>query len=143
MAQENDPLKHRFSDRAQHVPRVLTSAANKAKRDASIGVHEDFSGKYFAVERGTRHVSRFKMYLKDGRIFSVPYAFLPLIDFIPDEALTLKTSELDIVITGRSLEILCDQFNEEKVLWIKESPSGTDTEDDPVFIASIKVLEKD
>jgi len=94
---------------------------------------------FFGLERGNRFVRRFKLLLRDGREFSVPYAYLPIILYDPDRNLIIRTGDVEITIVGRSLKILADWLNEEKVLWIKESESGIDDEDDEVFILSISV----
>lgn len=93
----------------------------------------------FGIERGNRFVRRFKLFFRDGGIISIPYAHLPVIIFNPDKNLKIKTSDIQITVKGRGLDKLSDWLNEEKVLWIKESPSNIDTEDSEVFVSDIQV----
>lgn len=82
---------------------------------------------------------RFKLYFRDGQVISIPYAYLPIVIYEPDRFLNIKTSDLDIRIKGRGLNVLADFLNEEKVQWMKESPSSIDDENEAVFIQSIAV----
>lgn len=91
------------------------------------------------IERGNRFVRRFKLLFKDGGTISVPYAFLPVIIHEPGKGLRIRTGEVEITIKGRGLNVLADHLNEEKVLWIKESGSGTDTGGEEVFVSDIDV----
>lgn len=75
---------------------------------------------------------------KDGRVISLPYAHLPVFNYAPDGTLSIQTSEMTIVINGRALNRLADYFSEEKVLWVKESPSGIDDEEIEIFIKTIE-----
>ena len=101
------------------------------------------SSAFYAVEQGSRYVRRFKVYLRDGTVMSIPYATLPLMTYDPAGMITIKASELTIIIHGRGLGKLTDWFSEEKILWIKESPSGIDPEREEVFLSKIEVQEAD
>ncbi|MCB0518509.1 MAG: hypothetical protein H6577_10025 [Lewinellaceae bacterium] len=93
----------------------------------------------FGLERGNRFVRRFKLFFRDGRVISIPYAYLPVVIYDPDRDLKIKTADLEITVKGRGLDKLADHLNEEKVLWIKESASSVDTEDGEVFVFGITV----
>jgi hypothetical protein len=98
---------------------------------------------FVGIERGNRFVRRFKLYLRDGTIMSIPYATLPLLTYAPAGLLTIAANEVQITIHGRNLAKLTDWFSEEKVLWIKESHSGVDDDREDIFIAKIDVKESD
>lgn len=73
---------------------------------------------------------------------SIPYAHLPLFVYEPKGVLFIQTNEISITIKGRALVKLLDWFNEERIIWIKQSPSGVDTEEEDIFIESM-VIQSD
>ena len=96
----------------------------------------------FAVVKSNTYLRRFRLIMRDGRIVSVPYAHLPIIEYVHDQGIIISINELDITITGRGLDELENWLSDEKVLWMKESPSGEDTLEGEVFIWSIEIEEK-
>ena len=93
---------------------------------------------FFGIQRGNKYVRRFKIYFRDGRVVSMPYAHLPLFLYDPAGTLSIQSSEFMIVVKGRGLGKLTDWFSQEMVLWLKESPSGTDNGEAEVFIREIE-----
>ena len=72
-------------------------------------------------------------------MISIPYAMLPIIYFDPVQNLTIKTSELVVSISGRSLHIIEDFFSMELVTWIKESPTQIDDGKANSFVSEIRI----
>lgn len=97
---------------------------------------------YFAVSGDDIPLKRFKLILRSGASFSVPYALLPIIILTSQKDLLIKSYGLRIHITGRNLEALEEELTDESVLWIKESLSGKDTGEAYVFISSIAIEGK-
>ena len=131
MTEQSKDIKNRFTGRS----------ATGTERSGNWKGAKDFDqpSAYFGIERGNRFVRRFKLLFRDGRVISVPYAYLPVIIYNPSQNLKIKTGEMEIIMEGRSLDKLADWLSEEKVLWIKEAPSGTDDETSEVFISYIRV----
>ncbi len=131
MVEQNNNLKSKFKGRS-------TKKNDQNAKWLGAGGAEK-QNDFYSIERSNRFVRRFRLLFRDGRIFSIPYAYLPIIIFDPDRNLMIKTSELEITIKGRSLKTLADHLSEEKVIWIKESSSGVDDQDSEVFVSDIKV----
>lgn len=94
----------------------------------------------FGIETGNRLVRRFRLYLKNGQSFSVPYALLPILILAPDKSLRIKAQGIEIVVKGRSLHRIEEWMNEEKLLWLKEANTTMDDDEKyEVFIKSIEV----
>lgn len=131
MVEQNNNLKSKFKGRS-------TKKSEQSGSWLGVGGTEK-QNDFFSIERSNRYVRRFRLFFRDGKIISIPYAYLPIIIFDPDRSLLIKTSELEITIKGRALKILADHLSEEKVLWIKESSSGVDNQDSEVFISGIEI----
>jgi len=96
--------------------------------------------KLFGIETGNRLVRRFRLYLKNGQSFSVPYALLPILILAPDKSLKVKAQGIEVLVKGRNLHRVEEWMNEEKLLWLKEANTTMDdNEKYEVFIASISV----
>ena len=94
----------------------------------------------YGVEKGNRFVRRFRLFLRNGQVISVPYALLPIVILEADKSLRLKSHGLEVTVKGRSLHKVEEWLNEEKLLWLKEANTDMDdTEEYEVFIKSIEV----
>ena len=123
-----------MNDRRSNLGRNFR-VSQTARRDTTSS--DDVSCFKLAGERDI--VRRVQFQFATGRIVSLPYAFLPVVDYEPDEDLKLLTSGVIVTLTGRGLNILARHFNDERVLWIGESGSGLDDESQSVFISSITI----
>lgn len=85
-------------------------------------------------------LSRFRLLIRDGRVYSVPYALLPLVILEPERALLIRSSDLEITIQGRNLGKLEEALSTERVSWIKESPSGLDDGQHELFVSHIQIM---
>ena len=131
MKEKKNTLGSQFKNR--------TETGDEPKRNWAKAEKPDNFQRFYGVEKGNRFVRRFKLYFRDGRVLSVPYAYLPLIVYDPGRDLDIKTGDLDIKIKGRGLHKLADWLSDEKVLWIRESASGIDDEDTEEFISQIDI----
>ena len=94
------------------------------------------SEQYFAI--GTE--PRFKLLLRSGAAYSVQYATISLISLWEDRSgLSILAPDLHIAVRGRNLIDLLGYFNNEEILYLKESASGTDVGQKGVFISSIQL----
>jgi len=128
---EQENLQSKFKDRSWIKP---DTGAHRRNTEGLAPRSE-----YFGLEQGNGFVRRLKLLLRNGSIFSLPYAHLPVIIYEPDSDLKIRTREVEVTITGRGLDKLHHWLNEESVLWIKESASGADTEDTDVFVSGISI----
>lgn len=79
------------------------------------------------------------MLLRNGQVFSVPYSLLPIISLKPEAGLWIVTRELEVIIKGRNLQKLEEEFSREQVVWVRESETMIDDEKSEVFIAEINI----
>ncbi|WP_421896415.1 hypothetical protein [Marinoscillum sp.] len=84
-------------------------------------------------------VKRFMIVMRNGQTISLSYSLLPALILNDNSELIIKTHEFEIVITGRNLMPLLESFSEESLLYIRESPSGTDDGHSSVFISNIEI----
>ncbi len=81
---------------------------------------------------------RFKLRFRDGQTITVPYAFLPVIRLDQNGQIHITSGDMLIRIMGRVLNELEEWLSAEKVIWIKESESGSDENQEGIFISSIE-----
>ena len=81
---------------------------------------------------------RFTLLFRDGERLSVPYAFLPVIRLDQNGQVHITSGDMLIRIKGRGLIELEQWLSAEKVIWIKESESEQDDEQQDVFVLSIE-----
>lgn len=79
------------------------------------------------------------MKLKTGRQVSIPYASLPVIDYLPEGILKILSPGVDIVIKGRNLNLIAQALINDQVIWIKESLTGIDDQMEDLFVAEIRI----
>jgi hypothetical protein len=87
-------------------------------------------------------VRRFQIILRSGKAISVPYSILPVFILTEDAHLIIRAYGFIATLKGRNLKALDAYLNDERVLFIKESASGTDTGDEHIFIANIEIAGK-
>lgn len=125
----NDKVKTTFSGHSNFNPakhKPYQGGTTPSFKLVGLGLPDEF-------------IKRFKVMFKDGRSMSVSYALLPVIIYHPDLGIEIRTSEFTIRISGRGLLQLEEYLSAEQVSWIKESPSGADTQEEGIFILSITV----
>ena len=127
--EEQTPLKETFKE----------GSGNKSKGNWQYNHGKNKNYPYFGVAGQDQVVKRFKLIFKTGKMISIPYAMLPIIYFDPVQNLTIKTSELVVSISGRSLHIIEDFFSMELVTWIKESPTQIDDGKANSFVSEIRI----
>lgn len=92
----------------------------------------------YAVAGKGEMPKRFKLILRSGTAYSVPYGLLPICAISHNTRLIIKTYELNITINGRGLGPIHEALNTESLSWVRESPSNIDDFESPVFISTIK-----
>lgn len=93
----------------------------------------------YAVAKNTEIVKRFKVQLRDGTSYSIPYSLLPIIILTSEMQLIIKAYELFITITGRSLQKIEEALSAETLIYIRQSPSGNDDGQGSAFIEDIQI----
>ena len=78
------------------------------------------NNEYYAVSNENTIIKRFRVVLKDGSFYSVPYSLLPILIYMGDR-LIIKSYGIHICIIGKGLGILENHINTETLLYLKES----------------------
>lgn len=97
---------------------------------------------FYAVGAPNGVIKRFKIFLRDGSRYSIPYSLLPVLILQGGKEITILAYELQITINGRNLHSIEDHLSNETLLWLKESASGKDEGAGDVFISDIKIEGK-
>ncbi|MGH1384301.1 hypothetical protein [Kordia sp.] len=99
------------------------------------------SDQTYAVSNGEAHIRRFRVILKDGSYYSLPYSLLPVLIYT-GEKLIIKSYGIHISIFGKGLSIIENHINNETLLYVRESITGIDIEEHDVFISAITIEGK-
>ncbi len=95
---------------------------------------------YYAVSSKNEADRQFDVILRSGDEYSFHYSrLLPFYRLKGNNVVTICSYNLFISIKGRNLRTLRDALKKEKVIWMKESPSGKDDGSAEVFISEIQV----
>ncbi|WP_075342490.1 hypothetical protein [Tenacibaculum agarivorans] len=96
------------------------------------------SDETYAVASDQSIIRRFRVVLKNGDYYSIPYAFIPAVIYSGGQ-LYIRSQGLLISISGKGLSIIEQYLNTENLLYIKESTTGININNDDVFISNITV----
>lgn len=99
--------------------------------------------KFYGVDLKVPYIPSLKLVQKSGEMFFVPYGLQPFVRYVPEETvgkIIVTTMQFEVTIAGRSLMPLAEWLGVYKVRWIKESVSGIDDENDPLFVESIQIV---
>ena len=123
------------------MPDSLKSSFRRPKTLESAKVlpyqSESSTNSFVGIRWDDYDVRRLRLLLRDGRTLSIPYAYLPLFILVPNEGLTIKTTQLEVIIKGRGLARLEELLSQERVEWLRESNTEIDPGEKEFFIASI------
>ena len=112
-------------------------AGNGNSPIADLNKHRK-SSQLFAVASKGQIASCFKVITRYGRSYSIKYAHLPHV-VLEGSELYIILYDLQVLITGRGLEVIEEAIAKSTLFWVKESPSGKDDEKSSVFIDGIQV----
>ena len=99
------------------------------------------SDEHYAVSNEDITIKRFRVILKDGSFYSIPYSILPILIYMGNK-LIIKSYGIHITLTGKGLSIIENHINTETLLYFRESSTGIDTDNSDVFISAIKIQGK-
>ena len=131
---EGKPLRGAF-------PRSLQDIKEVHSNGASSKVYEN-PGQHYAIASDDEIIKRFKLFLRSGEVYSVPYSLLPVFMLLGGKELIIKTYGVHISIKGRNLAPIEEYLSDEMLLWIKESASGKDDGKSNVFVSDILIRGK-
>ena len=104
---------------------------------------EDFlnGDEFYAIANDNTSLKYFRVFLKNGSYYSIPYSLLPVFIYLGDK-LIIKAYGVFIIIKGKGLQIIESQLSVNNLLYLKESNSGIETDNKDVFIQSIEIFGK-
>ncbi|GGG37330.1 hypothetical protein GCM10011344_42700 [Dokdonia pacifica] len=117
------------------------SEESASKSPANENKSSIVESSYFNIDTESPFVTSLKVMCRDGHIVYIPYSLQPIIEFIPSKGIYIKTMQKEVFISGRNLVQLIDFLGSQRVTWIKESASSTDTGEEGVFIQSIEIQD--
>ncbi len=98
----------------------------------------DLVRKYFGVEKD-HFVPNIKFECRDGRVFLLPYAHQPFVEYDPDKGIMLTTMTRIIHITGQRLGVLLDYLQDNQLCWVSESKTKNDNGSTEIFIEGFEI----
>ena len=106
--------------------------------DSKDYLEADHSNQLYALSSDDSVLRKFKIILRCGRTFRIPYAVLPIVELSDSkDRISIMAYGLLITIEGKGLEVIEEYLAEEILLWLKESPSKKDDGTSRVFISKI------
>lgn len=110
----------------------------KSLNDKEKKGSDDTETQYYAIDTN-QAVKRFKIILRSGETWSIPYSLLPVYRLKDGRQILIITHDLTITIDGRNLSDIEEYLSKEHITWLKESPSGKDNNTSEVFISGIQI----
>ncbi len=112
---------------------------NDTKKSAANQNKEPHENKFYGVDLESAYVTSLKLVFRSAEVFYMPYALQPIIHYKPDSGISIKLLDQQIEIKGRNLDQLLDMLGNQRVTWIKESPTGKDDGTEGVFVKGITI----
>jgi hypothetical protein len=78
-------------------------------------------GKIYAATNGPRLSLAIEFISKDGRSFTVPYSYLPLLWWQPHDSLIIEYPGMfSVLLKGKELDELHRRIKDQRITWIRE-----------------------
>jgi hypothetical protein len=78
-------------------------------------------GKIYATTNGPRLALAIEFIGKDGRSFTVPYSYLPLLWWKPNDSIIIEYPGLfSVLLKGKELDELHRRVKDQRITWIRE-----------------------
>ncbi len=101
-------------------------------------------GKYFGFDRQENgRALMFELRTRDGRRSALPYSYMTRADFDPAKGIEISVSNVGVLVKGRDLEVIYSYLLQNRLTWVREDFSGTDLEEDGVFVESVEIRERE
>jgi hypothetical protein len=110
------------------------------ENDPALSGAQSFS--CVGIAESGRIAYKLKLILKNGNRHFFPYAYMSEVAFDIEGRLTILTSEREIIIEGRGLDILEEWIFESRVKWVKEDNRSIDPLEEGVFVRRIEVKKR-
>jgi hypothetical protein len=114
------------------VERLKTQAENQQQDEKYFSYEPQPTGRAIMLELRTR----------DGKRKGLPYSYMTKADFDPDIGIEIHVSDVIVLLKGRGLESIYTYLLQNRLNWVREDFSGTDIEEEDVFVESIEVKTK-
>ncbi len=97
-------------------PADQASGSEPAEDDIKVA-----AGDIYASVRGTRLAIAIEFIRQDGRSFSVPYSYLPLLWWHPPGLLLIEYPNLfSVLLKAREIDDLRRRIRDQRIIWVRE-----------------------
>jgi len=96
----------------------------------------------YAVAAEGEFLKRFKLILRSGERYSLPYSILPIVILTEEQDLQIKSHGIYITLKGRNLAAIEEYLFSESLLWVKEANTKLDSGEAYVFVSEILLAGK-
>lgn len=104
---------------------------------------EEEAGKFFGFDpQANGRALMFELRTRDGKRSALPYSYMTRADFDPEKGIEIYVSNVVVLVKGRDLGDLYFYLLQNRLTWMREDASGTDIEEDGIFVASLEVKER-
>ena len=118
----------------------LNAKASSMRKPALFTPHGTTNKTYTCMGLSKDHsIKRYKLILRNGSCFNLPYALLPIIKLETEDSLKILMSGVTINISGRGMSVIEGFLFEERIVWMKEHPSLIDDQSQDLYIHQIWV----
>jgi hypothetical protein len=117
-------------------PKESRDDKNSSKNNPASSL--DGAGQYYALGTKDEPIKRFEL-IQNASRYSLSYSLLPVSILENSSTLYLRAYELMVTIMGRNLDPIHEHFCNERILWVKASPSGKDDGTASTFVSEIRV----
>ena len=104
---------------------ILTETfPNMSRRSGTSSSKQNKGIQYYAIAQENQIIKRFKLILRNGSIYSLPYSLLPYYILTSSKDLVIKAYDIFIMVKGTNLDLILEHLSQERLIFLKESPSG-------------------
>ncbi len=113
---------------------------NKTEAIIAAEIEDGYSCDYFATDNIKSLPACLELRLPDGKSEGLPYSLITRLTYNTDSGILIKSSVINVKITGRFLRKLYDYLTAYRVRFIQGN-TGTDPEEDELFVNEITIEE--
>jgi|GEM_PF-3022356 hypothetical protein len=96
--------------------------------------------RYFGFDpQSSGRALMFELRTRDGRRSALPYSYVTRADFDPEKGIEIYVSNVVVLVKGRALEDIYSYLLQNRLTWVKEDSSGTDTGESSIFVEELEV----
>ena len=108
-----------------------------------LGMDQPDEQKFYGIEpQQTARAIMFELRTRDGKCKAYSYSYVTEASFEPENGITIYVSDAVVTIKGRSLEDIYRYLLSNRLNFVQEDFSGTDTGESDLFVEAIEITAK-